>query len=271
MKIWLNGKFINQEEIKVSILDPGFLYGQGVFETMRAYQEEVFRLDSHIERLFNSLPVVKIKSDIKPEALKKAIKQSLKENGLKDASLRLTVWQGTEKANIAILSRSCNFFKETDYRKGFKAIVSKTFRQDELSPLSRIKSSNRLHLLLAYQEAINNDADEALLLNTQGFVAEASRANIFIVKDNCLITAPLVCGCLAGIARDTVLAIARKEKLKAIEARITPEDLERADEAFLTNTLIEIMPLALVDKKPIKKGVPGKITELLLRRYHSLV
>ncbi|OGX31382.1 MAG: hypothetical protein A3G37_00070 [Omnitrophica WOR_2 bacterium RIFCSPLOWO2_12_FULL_46_30] len=271
MKIWLNGKFINEEEAKANILDPGFLYGQGVFETMRAYSADVFRLDSHIERLFNALTLVNIKSDIKPELLKKAVRQSLKENGLKDAYLRLTAWQGIEKVNIAILARSYDFFKEMDYRKGFKAIISKTFRQNESSPLAKIKSSNCLHLLLAYQEARRNNADEALLLDTRGFLAEASRANIFIVKDNSLLTPSLDCGCLAGITRDTVLALTRGKKLRAVEAKINREDLEKADEAFLTNSLIEIMPLVWIDGRPIKKGRPGPITELLLEGYRSLL
>lgn len=271
MKIWLNGNFINEEEAKADILDPGFLYGQGVFETMRAYKGEVFRLDSHIGRLLNSFPVVNIKSDIKPELLKKAVKQSLKENGLKGAYVRLTVWQGKDKAEAAVFARAYNFLNKEDYRKGFKAIISKTFRQNESSPLAKIKSSNCLHFLLAYQQARRNNTDEALLLDTRGFLAEASRANIFIVKDNSLLTPSLDCGCLAGITRDTVFAVARGEKFRVIEAKISREDLEKADEAFLTNSLIEIMPLVSVDGRPVKKGRPGKITELLLKRYQGFI
>lgn len=271
MKIWYNGKFLETEEVRIDLLSPGFLYGQGVFETMRAYNQEVFRLDSHIERLLKALPIINMQLDIAADILKKAVKQCLKENGLKDAYVRLMVWQGTDKAHIAIFARSYNFFQKGDYQKGFRAIISKTFRQNESSPLAKIKSSNCLHLLLAYQEARNDNADEALLLNTRGFLAEASRANIFIVKDNFLLTPSLDCGCLAGITRDTVLAVARKEKLGVIEAKISREDLQKADEAFLTNSLIEIMPLVSVDGRPIKKGTPGKITGLLLKRYRSLL
>lgn len=290
MKVWFNGKFVEQEEVKVGILDPGFLYGQGVFETMRAYNERVFRLDSHVERLLKALAIIHIQADIKPDLLKKAVKQCLKENGLKDVYLRLTVWQAAKETdpvinyratrkekdvyngvNIAILARSYNFFQKEDYQKGLKSIISKTFRQNEFSPLSRIKSSNYLHLLLAYQEAKKNNADEALILNTRNFLTEASRANVFVVKDNCLLTPSLDCGCLAGITRDTVLAIAEKEKIKTIETKITAEDLEKADEAFLTNSLIEIMPLVSVDGRFVKNGMPGKISELFLKRYRALV
>ena len=270
MKIWFNGKFVKEEEAKVGITSAGFLYGQGAFETMRAYNERVFRLDSHLERLFKALPILNLELAVGQEVLKKAVKQALKENNLKDAYLRITVWQGKDKAEAAVFARAYNFLNKEDYCKGFKAIVS-SFRQNEFSLLSGIKSANYLHLLLAYQEAKKKNADEAILLNTRDFLAEASRANIFLVKDNCLLTPSLGCGCLPGITRDTVFAIARKEKLKCLEARITSEDLEKADEAFLTNSLIEIMPLVSVDDRPIKKGMPGKITELLLARYRSLL
>lgn len=270
MKIWLNGKFINAEEAKADILDPGFLYGQGVFETMRAYNERVFRLDSHLERLFRALPALNMELAVGHEVLKKALKQALKENNLKDAYLRITVWQGKDKAEAAVFARAYNFLTRENYRKGFKAIVS-SFRQNEFSILSGIKSANYLHLLLAYQEARKNNADEAILLNTRDFLVEASRANIFLVKDNCLLTPSLDCGCLPGITRDTVLGLAAKEKLKAIETKLKLEDIQRADEAFLTNSLIEIMPLVAVEGRPIKKGTPGKITGLLLKRYCSLI
>lgn len=271
MKIYLNGKFVNQDEAKIHIFDPGFLYGQGVFETLRAYNGRIFRLDSHIERLRKSLPILQIQADIETHQLKEAVLKCIKENNLKDAHLRLTVWQGKVRAHIAIFARSYDFFQKEDYQKGLRAIISKTFRQNEFSPLSRIKSANYLQMLLAYHEAKAKGYDEALLLNTQGFLSEASRANICFIKDNCLITPSLDCGCLPGITRDTVLSIAVREKLKIIETKITPEEFKKADEAFLTNSLIEVMPLVAVDDKPIHKGKPGKITELIVKRYRSLI
>ena len=260
-----------KEWAKLSIFDPGFLYGQGVFETMRSYNQRVFRLDSHIERLLKACPILNIKFDWDANSLKQAVKKALKENNLKDAYLRLTVWQGEDRVNIAIFAKSYNFFKQEAYQKGFKAIISHSFRQNEFSPLAQLKSANYLHLLLAYQEAKRNNADEALLLNTQGFLAEASRANIFLVKDNCLLTPSLESGCLPGITRDTVLAIARKQGLKTIEGKVSLEDLRKCDEAFLTNSLIEVMPLVAIDNKPIKKGLPGKISEVILKGYRGLV
>lgn len=271
MKIYLNGKFIDQEKAHINIFDPGFLYGQGLFETMRAYNQKVFRLDAHIERMAAALLIINIQASITKEELKAAVKQCLKENDLKDAYVRLMLWQGQDKVNSAVIAKSYNFFKKDDYQKGFQAIISPTFRQNEFSPLSRVKSANYLQLLLAYQEAKKQDADEALLLNTQGFLAEASRGNIFLVKDNCLITPSLECGCLEGITRDTVLGIAQKSKIKTIETNIKPEDLKKCDEAFLTNSLIEVMPLVAVDKRKIHQGFPGKLTELIIKRYRALI
>lgn len=270
MKIYLDGKFVEEEEARVSIFDPGFLYGQGVFETMRAYNKKIFRLDSHIERLLKALSLLEIKIGQGAEALKEAALGCIKENNLKDAYVRITVWQGADKGHIAIFAKSYDFLQKEDYRKGFRAVISKTFRQNEFSPLSGIKSANYLPLLLAYRQAKAQGYDESLLLNTQGFLSEASRSNIFFIKDNCLITPMLDCGCLPGITRDTVLSIAAKEKIQCLEAKVSPEELKKADEAFLTNSMIEVMPLVAVDDRPILKGNPGKITELIQKRYRSL-
>ncbi len=272
MKIYLNGKLVNQEDARVGVFDPGFLYGQAVFETMRAYNRKIFRLDSHIGRLLASAARINITSTVTADVLKEAAARCLKENNLKDAYVRVTLWQAEEQETaMAVFAKSYNFLSEKDYQNGFKSVILQTFRQNEYSPLSGIKSANYLPLLLAYQEAKRRGADEALLLNTQGMLAEASRANIFLVKDNCLLTPSLNCGCLPGITRDTVLGIAGREKIKAIETKITPDDLKRADEAFLTNSLIEAMPLVLVDGKPIHKGTPGIITETIHKRYRQLL
>mgnify|MGYP001558079503 CR=1 FL=1 len=266
---FLNGDFVSPNKAVTSIFGPGFLYGQGLFETMRSYNGRIFRSDSHIERLINSAPLIDLNLEFDKNYLKDILISSLKKSGLKSAYLRLTVWQGQSKANCAVFVEERGFFKREDYEKGFKAIIS-GFRQNEFSPLSGIKSSSYLYMLLAYKEARKKGADEALLLNTKGFIAEASRANIFLVKDNCLVTPLVSCGCLPGITRDTVLDIARKEKIKTFEEEVTPEDLARSEEAFLTNSLIEVMPLVIVEGAAIKKGSPGKITETILKRYRGL-
>lgn len=271
MIIYLDGKFVDEKEARVSISDPGFLYGQGAFETMRAYNKKIFRLKSHIDRLLKALVLLQIKIDGGAKQLEQAVSQSLSENTLKDAYVRITAWQGIDAGHIAIFARSYDFLQKEDYQKGWRAIISKDFRQNEFSPLSGIKSANYLPMLLAYRQAKAQGYDEALLLNTQGFLAEASRANIFFIKDNCLITPTLDCGCLPGITRDTVLSIAAKEKIKIIEAKVPSEELKKADEAFLTNSLIEVMPLVESDGRPVLRGKPGKITELILKRYRSLL
>lgn len=265
----LNGNFVSADKAVVSILDPGFLYGQGLFETMRSYNGRIFRSDSHIERLINSAPTIDLDLGFDKKYFQDILTFSLKKSGLKSAYLRLTVWQAKERVNCAVFVEDRDFLKKENYEKGFKAIIS-SFRQNEFSPLSKIKSSSYLYMLLAYNEARKKGADEALLLNTKGFICEASRANIFLVKDNCIITPLVSCGCLSGITRDTVLDIARKEKIKTFEEEIMPEDLARSDEAFLTNSLIEVMPLVMVDGAAIKKGAPGKITETISKRYRGL-
>ena len=270
MKVFLNGKFVDEEEASFSLFDAGFLYGQGLFETMRAYNGRIFRIDSHLKRLFNSAPLVDLELDMDRPSLKNNLESSLKKNSLKDAYVRLTLWQGKDRVNTAIFAQGYNFLKREDYEKGFRAVIS-SYRQNEFSLLSRIKSASYLLLLLAYKEAKKKNADEALLLNTQNFIAEASRANIFLVKDNCLLTPSLDCGCLAGITRDTVFGIAEKEKINIIETRISRKELKKCDEAFLTNSLIEIMPLVNIEGEPLNKGTPGKITELVLRRYRALI
>lgn len=269
MQIYLNGNFVEEEAARVSIFEPGFLYGQGCFETMRSYSGKIFRLDSHIERLYKSLPLINVNLELGAGILKAAVQNCLSRNSLKDAYLRLTVWQGQDKVHMAVFAKKYDFLTEENYNKGFRIILS-NFRQNEFSILSQIKCSNYLALLLAYQEARKQNSDEALLLNTQSFIAETARANIFLVKDNCLITPSLDCGCLGGITRDTVLGIAQKEKIKAIETKITYEDLKKADEAFLTNSLIEVMPLVSIDGRFINKGAPGRITEIILKKYRKL-
>ena len=270
MKVFLNGEFIEKEKARVSVFDHGFLYGQGLFETMRAYNRKIFRVDSHIERLFKSAPIINLGLPFDRASLKSCLAACLEENDLKDAYVRLTVWQAQEAVNFAVFAKEYSFPEKKDYEKGARAIIS-CFRQDEFSPLSRIKSSNYLHLLLAYQEAKKKGMDEAILLNSRGFVCEASRANIFIVKDNCLLTPSLDCGCLPGIARDTLISIAAREKIETIEAEIAREDLGECQEAFLTNSLIEVMPLVGVDSRPVGQGFPGKITEIVLREYKKIV
>lgn len=265
----LNNKFITLKEARVSCFDEGFLYGFGLFETMRAYNGKIFLIDRHLRRLAQSAKLINLKLKMPLTQIKLAMGQLLKINSLKDAHIRLTIWQGEDKVNTLIIARAFKTGPTKEYKAGFKAIIS-AFRQNEQSLLSRIKSLNYLQSRLARQEAQRKKADEAILLNTQGFISEGSRSNIFIVKKNELATPSIDCGCLPGITRQVVFDIAARMSLKIREKRILPKELFSADEAFATNSLIEIMPLTFVNGKPVGRAKPGEITKFILEKYRSL-
>ncbi|MDP2938650.1 MAG: aminotransferase class IV [Candidatus Omnitrophota bacterium] len=264
--VFLNGKFIAQENAKLSILSSGFLYGQGAFETMRSYDGNIFALDRHLQRLKNSLPLVNINMPYSQKELTQAVNRAFKLNKLNNAYLRLTIWQGEKKANALIFVKDFKGYSAKSYKKGFKGLIVDC-RLNESSPLSRIKSTNYLLFYLARKEAQIKGFDEALFLNTKGFLCEGSRSNIFLVKDNKLITPSLNCGCLPGVTRQIVIELAKKFEISVAEKEIIHKDLFKAKEAFLTNSLMEIMPLTKVNNSYINKGRVGEITKLLQFKY----
>lgn len=270
MKIFLDGKFVDEKEALTPIYEPGFIYAQGLFETMRADNNKVFALDAHLERLIKSAPLVRLNLTYSKEKLKDIISASLSFNNHPSTYLRLTVWQGFDKVHISVIARRHETSDSGEkYILGFSAIIS-NMRQNETSFLSGLKVSSRLHFLLAELEARDKNSDEAILLNTKGMISEASRANIFIVSGNAIFTPHKESGCLLGITRDMVLDIAGREKIKAHEKEISPEELFNAEEAFLTNSLNGIMPLTLVDTKKIGQGKTGGLTEKFIKKYQEL-
>ncbi|MDP1854308.1 MAG: aminotransferase class IV [Candidatus Omnitrophota bacterium] len=270
MKVFLDGKFVNEKEALTPIYEPGFIYSQGLFETMRADNNKIFGLEAHLERLIKSAPLIRLNLTYSKEKLKDIISEALSFNNYPSTYLRLTVWQGVVKVHISVIARRHELYNSKEkYISGFSAIIS-NMRQNETSFLSNLKVSARLHFLLAELEARDKNADEAILLNTKGMISEASRANIFIVKDNVIFTSHKESGCLLGLTRVMVLDIARKEKIRAYEKEIAPGELFDADEAFLTNSLSGIMPLTLVDNKKISQGKTGGLTEGFLKKYQEL-
>lgn len=267
--IWLNNKLIPEEKVLISILDSGFLYGYGLFETMRAYQGKFFCLDKHIKRLIESSKIINLNIDKKIN-FAKIIEFTLKENPPHQNSyVRLSVWQ--QASGISILVAVKEYFPlEEKYHFGFKTIISKKVIQNEFSIFSKIKSMNRLVYQLAQKEANSKGLDEALILNTKGFLTEGSRTNIFLIKNNVLFTPSLESGCLAGITREVVLELAKKIGLEIYEKEILPKQIFEVDEVFLTNSLIEIMPVCFFENKPIKKAIPGPITQELRKQYQNL-
>jgi len=279
-KIFLNGSFVNPARARISVFDRGFLYGDGLFETMRAYSGKVFRLQDHLDRLFRSAKEIKLSFSYTGKELKNIIKKILKINGLSDAYIRLTLSRGISgpgliskprsSTTLVIVAREFKPLSPSEYSKGWRAIVVET-RQNEASPLSRLKSLNFLNNILARKEAQSKRVNEGILLNTLGEVTEASTSNIFLVKRGIIITPPEEAGLLPGITRGVVLELTTNLGLEAYSRRVSLNELMRAEEAFLTNSLIEIMPLVEIDGHRIGKGKPGSVTQRIHKAYQALV
>ncbi|MFB0528217.1 MAG: aminotransferase class IV, partial [bacterium] len=250
-KIFVNGSFVNLSRAKISVFDRGFLYGDGLFETMRAYWGEVFRLGDHLDRLCRSAKEIELSFSYSPKELKNIIKKILRINSLSDAYIRLTLSRGVSEpgliskpkssATLVIVARKFNPLSPSEYRRGWRATIVEA-RQNQASPVSRLKSLNFLNNILARKEAKAKRVDEGILLNTLGEVTEASTSNIFLVKRDSVITPREESGLLPGITRGVVLELATSLGLKAYKRKVSLDELMGAEEAFLTNSLIEIMP-----------------------------
>jgi branched-chain amino acid aminotransferase len=276
--VYLNGSLLPLSQARLSPLDYGLLYGYGLFETMRAYSGRIFRLEKHLARLFRSAKLLGIDLESIPD-LEKAIYNILQANNLSSARIRLTLSGGEGEPvpdlfirapTVLIVARSYTPYSRQVYEQGFKAIVSR-IRRNTQSPASVIKSLNYLDNLLARQEAKLVSADEAILLNEQGFLAEGSMSNIFLVSDNALLTPSEDSGILPGITREVTLELAPSLDIKTMERKIALKELLQADEAFFTNSLIEIMPLTQVDGQNIGSGRAGAVTQRLIAAYEELV
>lgn len=277
--VYLNGSLLPLSQARLSPLDYGFLYGYGLFETMRAYSGRIFRLEKHLARLSRSAKLlgIDLKSDI-PD-LEKALYNTLQANNLSNARIRLTLSGGEgepvpdllpQNPTVIIVARRYTPYPPQVYEQGFKAIVSR-IRRNTQSPASVIKSLNYLDNLLARRETKLAGADEAILLNEQGFLAEGSMSNIFLVSDNTLLTPSEDSGILPGITREVILELAPSIDMKTIERKIDLKELLQAEEAFFTNSLIEIMPLTQVDEQNIGLGRAGAVTQRLIAAYKELV
>lgn len=281
MKVYINGRFYDKKDAKISVFDHGLLYGDGVFEGIRSYNRLVFKLKEHVERLFESAQSIILKIPLTREQMVKAVIATLKENKLKDAYIRLVVTRGEGDlgldprkcigaANVIIIADKIALYPEKFYRQGLKIITVPTIRNlpEALNP--QIKSLNYLNNILAKMEAVNAGFDEAIMLDSLGYVAECTGDNLFIVKRNHLYTPPQCMGTLRGITRDTVLDIARKSKIPAHEHVITRHEVFISDECFLTGTAAEIIPVVEVDGRIIGTGKPGKTTLRLMRKFKEL-
>lgn len=279
MKIYLDGKLVEKEDAKISVFDHGLLYGDGVFEGIRSYDCLVFKLKEHIDRLYSSAQAIVLKIPLTKEEMIKAVITTLKANKLSDAYIRVVVTRGVgdlgldprkcKMPTIFIITDKIVLYPKELYQKGLSIVTVPTPRNlpEALNP--QIKSLNYLNNILAKIEAINFNAEEALMLNQNGYVAECTGDNVFMIKGKTVITPPTSIGALAGITRQTVLDLSPKLKLKTEEKVITRYDLFNADEVFLTGTAAEIIPVVSIDRRIIGSGKPGSITLDLIKEFRK--
>ena len=275
MWVYLNDKFVPQEEAVVSVFDHGFLYGDGVYETLRAYRGRVFKLAEHLARLERSASRIQLHLPAGPERLTDLVREALRRNQLSDSYLRITVSRGTgeigldpalcKAPTLVIIAKPFQPYPESIYAEGVSVIVARTRRNLPEALPPQVKSLNFLNNILAKMEAKAAGAHEALMLNHRGDITEGTTSNVFVVQEGRLRTPSVECGILDGITRELVLQLASELGVPSEETRLTVEDLMRAEECFLTNTTQEVLPVTRVDGRMIGDGRPGGIT----RRLHA--
>ncbi len=280
LKIYINGQIVPQEDAKISVFDHGLLYGDGVFEGIRAYHGKIFTLDEHLDRIYDSATAISLKIPITKAEMAEAIKQTMKANNLTDSYIRLVVTRGVGKLGldpnkcatpqIIIIADTIELYSKALYEKGLDIVTVTTIRNHFSALDPKIKSLNYLNNILAKIESIQSGAGEALMLNKDGYVAECAGDNIFIFKDNTLLTPPSSAGILVGITRNVVMKLAAEMGVQVREELMTRYDLYIAEECFLTGTAAEIIPVVKIDGRTIGTGKPGKITLDLLKRYRDL-
>ncbi|HEX7654701.1 MAG TPA: branched-chain-amino-acid transaminase [Verrucomicrobiae bacterium] len=280
MKIFIDGKFYSERDAKVSVFDHGFLYGDGVFEGIRAYNGRVFKLKEHIDRLFYSAKAILLDIPMTHAEICKATVETIRANKLRDCYIRLVVTRGVgtlglnprscKKGSVIIIAGKIQVYPAELYARGMDIVTVPTVRNLHSAVNPAIKSLNYLNNILAKIEANNAGVEEAVMLNSEGFVAECTADNLFIIKNGVLLTPPLSAGALYGITRGTVMELAEQQGIKVVETNLTRYDLFNADECFLTGTGAEIMPVIKIDGRVIGSGKPGALSKKLITEYHAL-
>jgi branched-chain amino acid aminotransferase len=280
MKIYIDGKYYDEKSARVSVLDHGLLYGDGVFEGIRAYNGRVFKLAEHIDRLFCSAKAILLAIPMTPQELTEAVLAACRRNRVRDGYVRLVVTRGVgslglnpnhcKNPTVIIIAGKIQLYPAELYERGLNIITVPTARNLHSALNPAIKSLNYLNNILAKFEALNGGCEEAIMLNAEGFVAECTGDNLFIVKGGQLFTPPLSAGALHGITRGVVLALARDNGMAASEPNLTRYDLFNADECFLTGTGAEIIAAVKIDGRVIGNGKPGPVTRQLVAQYRAL-
>lgn len=278
MYLYLNNRIVTASAAKVSVFDHGFLYGDGIYETMRVYDGVVFMLDEHIRRLHRSASLIKLAIPKNNAGIKSAIYGTLKANSLRNAYVRLTVSRGSgrigldpelcKKPTFVIIAEEFKEYPGAYYKNGVKLTIAKTKRNLKEAVNPQIKSLNFLNNILAKIEAKQKGAYEAVMLNARGYLTEGTISNIFFIKNKILCTPSVDCGILDGITRKIILEAAVKNGIKTREGKFKKEDLHKASEVFITNTTMEVMPVSVIDNARYKTG---DITKMLHAAYKNMV
>ena len=281
LQIYINGKFYDKENAKISVYDHGLLYGDGVFEGMRAYSGVVFRLAEHLDRLYESARAIQLTIPMTSLALGEAVNATLGKNTLQDAYIRLVVTRGsgalgldpnkTSDPQVIIIADSISLYPQEFYEKGLPIITASTIRNHPAALSPRIKSLNYLNNIMAKMEGLQAGCVEALMLNHKGEVAECTGDNIFIVKHGVLLTPPKDAGILEGITRNAVIELAKIASIPVEEIPLTRHDVYVADECFLTGSAAEVIPVVKIDSRMIGDGQVGSVTKQLLAAFKALV
>ena len=282
MKIWLNGKLVDEKDAVVSVFDHGFLYGDGVFEGIRIYNRRIFKWKEHLDRLYDSAKILGIEIGMTPEEMTAAVKETIRANGIYDKGyIRLVVSRGRGdlginpkkcegKPTVVIIVSTIAIYPEERYQTGVRAIVCsvRKNRVDSLPP--QAKTLNYVNNILGVIEVNNAGVEEGIMLTEDGYVAEATVDNIFVVKSGRITTPPVYLGILDGITRRTVIEIIKKEDIPFRESPLTISDLYTADEIFVTGTAAELMPIVEVDSRKVGNGKPGPLFNKLREEFRKI-
>jgi len=279
-QVYIDGVFYPENEAKISVFDHGLLYGDGVFEGIRMYHGRVFRLDEHLRRLQASARAILLDIGMDLEALREATLETIRKNGLDDGYVRLVVTRGAgslglspyscPRASVIIIASTIKLYPEECYSQGLKLVTCATRRPTHSSLSPQVKSLNYLNNVMAKIEALQAGAQEGLMLNEQGYVAECTGDNIFIVRDGVILTPTITAGGLDGITRRAIIDLAAARGIPLRETDMTRYDLFTADECFLTGTAAEVVPVAVLDERKIGDGKPGPVTLSLIEAFHEL-
>lgn len=278
--VYIDGQFLAEQDAKISVFDHGVLYGDGVFEGIRLYERNIFRLEEHLERLWESGHGIALTIPMTREAMTEAIAETCRRNGLENGYIRLVVTRGAgnlglspfkcHNPSVFIIAATIQLYPEEFYRDGLTVVTTAHRRHapDTFSP--RVKSLNYLNNIMAKINAINSGTQEGLILSREGYVLEATADNVFIIKKGVLYTPPVYMGILRGITRDAVMELAAQEGIPVREEPFTQFEVYTADECFLTGTAAEVIPVREVDSRRIGTGKPGPITARLIEKFRAI-